>query len=70
MPENSSSQTLKVGDIVKLRHSGFKRAKIVEERGPLGPGGKLVYRILVRRKPTPIYIEVLGDQLEAIPTKD
>lgn len=61
-----AQQPLKVGDLVKIRHSGFKRARIVELRGPLGPGGAEVYRVRVRRKPKPAYVEVLADQLEAV----
>lgn len=57
---------LKVGDLVKIRHSGYKRVRIVELRGPLGPGGAEVYRVRVRRKPKPAYVEVLADQLEAV----
>jgi hypothetical protein len=60
---------LKVGDLVKIRNSGYPRARIVELRGPLGPGGAEIYRVRVRRNPRPRYIEVLGDQLEpATPT--
>ena len=53
----------KVGDRVKIRHSEFRQAQIVELRGPLGPGGAEVYRVQVRRKPKPMFIEVLADQL-------
>ena len=59
---------LKVGDLVKIRHSDYRRARIVELRGPLGPGGAEVYRVRVRRKPTPAYVEVLADQLEPVET--
>jgi hypothetical protein len=55
---------LKVGDLVKIRNSGYRPGRIVELRGPLGPGGAEVYRVRVRRKPKPMYVEVLGDQLE------
>ena len=57
-------QPLKVGDLVKIHHSGYKRVRIVELRGPLGPGGAEVYRVRVRRKPA--YVEVLADQLETV----
>jgi len=60
---------LKLGDHVKIRHSGGKRGRIVELRGPLGPGGVQVYRVLVRRKPEPAYIELMEDQLEMAPAK-
>ncbi len=59
----------KAGDMVKIHYSGHKRAKVVELRGPLGPGGKQVYRVLVSRKPRPVYIEVLEEQLELLPPK-
>jgi hypothetical protein len=57
----------KVGDMVKIHYSGHKRAKIVELRGQLAPGGMHVYRVIVRRKPSPVYIEVREDQLELLP---
>ncbi len=60
------ARDLKVGDRVKIRNTNFKRARIVELRGPLGPGGAQVYRVRVRRKPKPAYIEVLGEQLEVV----
>jgi hypothetical protein len=57
----------KVGDWVKIRHSGRPRGRIVELRGLLGPGGAHIYRVRVRRKPTPVYIEVREDQLMLLP---
>jgi hypothetical protein len=59
----------KLGDMVKLRYSSFKRAKIVELRGPPAPGGIEVYRVIVRRKPAPLYIEVREDQIELLPAQ-
>jgi hypothetical protein len=61
-------QVFKVGDLVEIRNSGYPRARIVELRGPLGPGGAEVYRVRVRRKPKPMYVEVLGEQLVAATT--
>lgn len=61
--------SLKLGDLVKIRHSGWRRGRIVEMRGPLGPNGSQIYRVIVRRKPKPAYIELREDQLEAIPAK-
>jgi hypothetical protein len=58
-----------LGDRVKIRHSRFPSARIVELRGPLGPGGAQVYRVLVRRKPEPKYIELLEDQLVLMSAK-
>ncbi len=60
------TEPLKVGAIVKIRNSGYHRAKIAEFRGPLGPKGARVYRFLVQRKPRRVYIEVLEDQLEVL----
>jgi hypothetical protein len=57
---------LKIGDRVKIRHIFPWYGRVVELRGPLGPGGAQIYRIMVRRKPTPTYIEVREDQLELI----
>jgi hypothetical protein len=58
-----------LGDWVKIRYSGRPKGRIVELRGPLGPGGAQIYRVQVRRKPRPAYIEVLEDQLRALPPK-
>jgi len=65
MTTHNLTEPLKIGTMVRIRNSGYGRAKIVEFRGPLGPKGARVYRILVRKKPRPAYIEVLEDQLEA-----
>ena len=64
MATKNRSEPLKIGAIVRILNSGYKRAKIVEFRGALGPKGARVYRIRVRKKPRPAYIEVLEDQLE------
>jgi hypothetical protein len=56
-----------VGDRVKILHTADLRGRIVELRGPLGPGGAQIYRVRLRRKPTPAYIEVREDQLELLP---
>jgi hypothetical protein len=42
--------------------------RIVELRGPLGPGGIQIYGVRYRRKPKPVYIEMREDQL--IPVTD
>ena len=54
---------------VKVRHHSPLRAKIVEYRGPLGPGGAHIYCIRIGRKPKPLYVEVREDQLTLIPPK-
>ena len=58
-----------LGDRVKIHRSGGMRGRIVELRGPLGPGGVQIYRVLVRRKPEPTYIELREDQLQLAPAK-
>ncbi len=55
-----------VGDRVEILH--FGQGKVIELRGPLGPDGAQVYRVLYRRKPTPAYIEVLASQLRPAKT--
>lgn len=57
--------TFSVGDRVEIMH--FGPGKVIEVRGPLGPGGAQVYRVLYSRKPKAAYVEVLGSQLR--PTK-
>jgi hypothetical protein len=59
--------TFNLGDRVKIKDYAGKVGRIVELRGALGPGGASVYRVLVQRKPTASYIELLDSQLEAIP---
>jgi hypothetical protein len=59
--------SIKRGDRVKILHSSGLVGRVVELRGPLGPKGALIYRVLLRRKPKPAYIEVREDQLETIP---
>ena len=59
-------EPLSVGTIVKIRDSGYARARIAEYRGPLGPKGVRVYRVLVQGKPRRVYIEVREDQLEVL----
>ena len=59
-------EPLKDGTAVKILNSGYRRARIAEYRGPLGPKGARVYRVLVQRKPRRVYIEVLEDQLKVL----
>ena len=67
--KNISPPLFKIGDRVKVLHASGMRARIVELRGPLAPGGMQVYRIRVPRDPKPAYIEVREDQLVLIPPK-
>jgi hypothetical protein len=58
---------LKLGDRVKIHYSDNWQGRIVELRGPLGVKGAQVYRVRIRRKPKPIFIELPEDMLELIP---
>lgn len=60
---------VKRGDRVKIISGGGLTGRIVELRGPLGPNGMQVYRVLLRKKPKPAYVEVREDQLEMMPEK-
>jgi hypothetical protein len=62
-------RVLNLGDLVEIRYSGGQRGRIIEYRGPLGPKGAHIYRIRLRRKPRPTYIELPEDQLESIPNE-
>jgi hypothetical protein len=70
MADKQPSRPFKLGDRVRIRLSGGMRGRIVELRGPLGPGGVEIYGVRVRRKPKPLYIEVREDQLRLIPAED
>jgi len=67
MAAKMPSPLFSVGEMVKIRNSGFKRGKIVELWGPLAPGGMQAYRVIVRRKPKPVYIDLREDQIIPIP---
>ena len=62
-----TSHTFAIGDRVEILR--FGRGKVVELRGPLGPGGAHIYRVVYSLKPKPAYIEVLGSQLRLRPAK-
>ena len=51
---------------VRIRNSGYGRARIAEFRGLLCPNGSRVYRVRFRKKPAS-YTEVLEEQLEVLP---
>lgn len=68
MATKSDLATFKVGDLVSIMNSSYKRVRIVEDRGLLGPRGTRVYRVRVQIKPRPAYMEVREDQLEKITT--
>ena len=65
MTTQKLTEPLKPGTVVKILNSGYHRGWIVEYRGPLGPKGARIYRVLVVKKPR-MHIEVLEDQLEVL----
>ena len=72
--QEKAAPRFNLGDRVKIHYSSGARARIVEVRGPIGPGGVQVYRVVeVRRvpgtRPIRTYIDVMEDQLEPIPAK-
>ena len=69
MATKKNSKPFNLGDRVKIRHTDW-RGRIVELRGPLGPGGAQVYGVRIARKPKSSYIEVREDQLIPIPAED
>ena len=66
MPSQILVEPSKDGTVVKILDSGFHWAQIAECRELLGPKGARVYRVLVQKKPRPMYIEVLESQLEVL----
>jgi hypothetical protein len=66
MATQNLTEPLRDGTVVKILNSGYGRAWIAEYRGQLGPKGARVYRVLVQKKPRPIHIEVLENQLEVL----
>lgn len=63
-------ELMKVGDRVRILNYDGQRGEIVEFRGPLGPNGALIYRVVVRSKPRRTFIELREDQLELIHESD
>ena len=68
MTTQNVAEPLKLGTLVRILNSGCGESMIVEYRGPLGPKDMRTYRVSVRKKPHPAYIEVREDQLELAET--
>ena len=64
MAIKQNAPMMNVGDRVTIPNTTYPPGRIVESRGPLGPGGAEIYRVRIRFERKPIYIEVRGDQLE------
>jgi hypothetical protein len=67
--QKAPTPTFKLGDYVRIRHLSLPRARIVELRGPLGPGGVEIYRVRIGPKRDWTYAELPGDQLELLPSE-
>jgi hypothetical protein len=67
MAKKQVVEDFQVGDWVKISHYGINPGKVIELRGPLGPGGMQIYLVRVRGKGRPKYIELRADQLKRIP---
>ena len=65
MASSNETAPLAPGTYVRITFSGFKRARIAEYRGPLGPKGARVYSVFVCKKPR-MFVEVLEEQLEVL----
>ncbi len=69
-PAKKSAPPLKPGDLVKIPHSSFDRAEIVERHGPQAQDGVEIYRVRIGGKRKPLYIELREDQLELLPAAE
>jgi hypothetical protein len=66
MAKKKAAPGLKLGDYVRVLHTRYPPGRIVELRGPLGPGGAQIYRVRIKLEPRPTYIEAPEDGLELI----
>jgi hypothetical protein len=69
MAAEKTPPRLKVGDRVTVRYWPDWRGRIVELRGPLGPGGAQIYGVRFPGKPKSEYVELREDQLILIPAE-
>ena len=65
MPSLDVNAPFQVGDWVNIKNSSYKKVRIAEYRGALGPKGTRVYKIRLKKKPLD-YVEVMEDQLEHV----
>jgi hypothetical protein len=62
------NKPLKVGDKVVLRLAGQqRRGVVVEDRGPLGVGGRQIVAVRVRSDDEASQFEVRAEDLERVP---
>ena len=68
---NTNGTAIKPGARVRIRiATGLgvgMTGRVTELRDPLGPNGALVYRVKLRGKPLPAYVELMEDQMEVVP---
>ena len=64
------TEPFSLGDRVQVEYYPDMRGRIVELRGPLGPGGMRIYTVRFPRKPRPRFIELREDQLTLIPAEE
>ena len=65
--KKQAAPAFKLGDYVRVLHTRYPPGRIVELRGPLGPGGAQIYRVRIAETQRPTYIELPGDGLELVP---
>ena len=53
-----SQPLVNIGDFVKILHISDLHGRVVEFRGPLGPGGTPIYASRYERSRSPLYVEV------------
>ncbi len=64
------SRPFKLGDLVQIDYYPQMRGRIIELRGPLGPGGAQIYRVRIPWKPKATLVEVREDQLNLLSPAD
>jgi hypothetical protein len=69
MAAKKTGELFKVGDLVKIRYYGGQTGRVVEWYGPLAPGGMQLYRVRVRGKAKPVYIDLREDPMVLLPPK-
>ena len=69
-PSSRSIPRFQIGDRVRIRHFGGQMGQITASSGPIGPGGKDVYRVVIGRGDRPDYIMLTEDQMDLVPRVD
>lgn len=71
MPLDYDPETLpfKMGDRVRFPLSPTIRGRVVLLRGPIGHNGAMLYRVRIKKKPNPLYVEVPAEMMVHAPAK-